>query len=108
MCLFLIKLSDLCIISYLSTCICVTYTGVKYIRMERRHGKFLKKFQLPENANSENICACYQDGVLTVTVQKKPPPEPRKPKTIQVQIGSPENHSPAAPSQDLEDQENRG
>ncbi|MCA0781512.1 Hsp20 family protein, partial [Vibrio vulnificus] len=27
-----------------------------------------------------------QDGVLTVTVQKKPPPEPKKPKTIEVKI----------------------
>ena len=71
--------------------------GVKYLRMERRQGKFLKKFELPDNANPDpdQICACYQDGVLTVTVHKKPPPEPKKPKTIQVQVSSPEaeNHS---------------
>ncbi|CAN6453527.1 unnamed protein product [Victoria cruziana] len=39
---------------------------VKYLRMERR--------------------AEYRDGVLTVTVQKLAPPEPKKPKTIEVQV----------------------
>ncbi|KAL1827290.1 hypothetical protein ACET3Z_005702 [Daucus carota] len=60
--------------------------GVKYVRMERRVGKFMRKFILPENANLEAIKAVCQDGVLTVTVDKLPPPEPKKPKTIQVQI----------------------
>lgn len=58
--------------------------GVKYVRMERRFGKLLKKFVLPENANLDKICAVCQDGVLTVTVEKKPPPEPKKPKVIEV------------------------
>jgi HSP20 family protein len=60
--------------------------GVRYIKMERRLGKYLKKFVLPENADHEKISAVYQDGVLTVTVGKKPPPEPKKPKTIEVQV----------------------
>ncbi|KAK4854017.1 hypothetical protein QYF36_017744 [Acer negundo] len=60
--------------------------GVKYIRMERRLGKYLKKFALPENANTEKISAVCQDGVLTVTVEKKPPPEHKKPKTIEVKV----------------------
>ncbi|KAI4337169.1 hypothetical protein L6164_015616 [Bauhinia variegata] len=60
--------------------------GAKYLRMERRVGKFMRKFVLPENANMDAIAAVCQDGVLTVTVQKLPPPEPKKPKTIQVQI----------------------
>lgn len=60
--------------------------GVKYLRMERRVGKFMRKFMLPENANVEAISAGCQDGVLTVTVDKKPPPEPKKPKTIEVKI----------------------
>ena len=67
--------------------------GVKYIRMERRHGKFLKRFELPDNANLDKICANYQDGVLIVTVDKKPPPEPKKPKTIQIQVVSPEDQA---------------
>ncbi|KAM1012892.1 hypothetical protein ACFX13_043669 [Malus domestica] len=61
--------------------------GAKYVRMERRVGKFMRKFVLPENANVDAISAVCQDGVLTVTVQKLPPPEPKKPKTIEVKIG---------------------
>uniref|UniRef100_A0A7N0V236 SHSP domain-containing protein n=1 Tax=Kalanchoe fedtschenkoi TaxID=63787 RepID=A0A7N0V236_KALFE len=60
--------------------------GVKYVRMER-WGKFMRKFTLQENANTDGITAVVQDGVLTVTVEKLPPPEPKKPKTIEVKIG---------------------
>lgn len=60
--------------------------GVKYLKMERRIGKLMRKFVLPENANIEAISAICQDGVLTVTVTKLPPPEPKKPKTIQVKV----------------------
>ncbi|KAK9149158.1 hypothetical protein Scep_007915 [Stephania cephalantha] len=69
----------------------------KYLRMERRVGKLMRKFLLPENANVDAISAVpgqgplvrpmYQDGVLTVTVEKKPPPEPKKHKTIEVKVG---------------------
>ncbi|KAK3213203.1 hypothetical protein Dsin_017909 [Dipteronia sinensis] len=60
--------------------------GAKYVRMERRVGKFMRKFVLLENANSDAISAGCQDGVLTVTVEKLPPPQPKKPKTIEVKI----------------------
>ncbi|XWS70210.1 hypothetical protein CRYUN_Cryun03dG0029000 [Craigia yunnanensis] len=60
--------------------------GAKYVRMERRVGKFMRKFVLPENANTDAISAVCQDGVLTVNVEKLPPPEPKKPKTIEVKI----------------------
>ncbi|KAJ9550604.1 hypothetical protein OSB04_014649 [Centaurea solstitialis] len=50
--------------------------GVKYVRMERVIGKFVRKFALPENANVEKISAVCEDGVLTITVEKLPPPEP--------------------------------
>jgi len=55
--------------------------------MERRVGKFMRKFVLPENADGDKVSAVCQDGVLTVTVPKLPPPEPKKPKTIEVKIG---------------------
>lgn len=58
--------------------------GVKYLRMERRVGKFMRKFSLPENADVDKISAVCQDGVLTVTVDKVPPPEPKRAKVIQV------------------------
>ncbi|XP_010669352.2 17.1 kDa class II heat shock protein [Beta vulgaris subsp. vulgaris] len=59
---------------------------VKYLKMERRIGKFMRKFVMPENANMEAISAVCQDGVLTVSVEKLPPPEPKKPKTIEVKV----------------------
>ncbi|EHA8592065.1 17.1 kDa class II heat shock protein [Cocos nucifera] len=58
----------------------------KYLRMERRIGKFMRKFPLPEYANLDAISAVSQDGVLAITVEKKPPPEPKKPKTIDVKV----------------------
>ncbi|KAM1224057.1 17.1 kDa class II heat shock protein-like [Malus sylvestris] len=60
--------------------------AVKYLKMERRVGKFMRKFVLPENANLEAITAVSQDGVLTVRVEKLPPPEPKRAKTIQVSV----------------------
>ncbi|XP_031500622.1 17.1 kDa class II heat shock protein-like [Nymphaea colorata] len=59
---------------------------VKYLRMERRVGKLMRKFNLPKNANVDAISAEYRDGVLTVAVQKLPPPEPKKPKTIEIKV----------------------
>lgn len=61
--------------------------GAKYVRMERRVGKFMRKFQLPDNANADAVSAVCQDGVLTVTIEKVPPPEPKKPKTIEIKVG---------------------
>ncbi|XP_071916939.1 17.1 kDa class II heat shock protein-like [Coffea arabica] len=61
--------------------------GVKYLKMERRAGKSMRKFVLPENANLDAISAVSRDGVLTVTVQKFPPPQAKKHKTIEVKAG---------------------
>ncbi|PAN04747.1 hypothetical protein PAHAL_1G088400 [Panicum hallii] len=61
--------------------------GVRYLRMERRMGKFMRRFPLPESADLDSIRAEYKDGVLTVTVDKKPPPEPKKPRVVQVTVG---------------------
>ncbi|KAJ9183620.1 hypothetical protein P3X46_007445 [Hevea brasiliensis] len=60
--------------------------GAKYARMERRVRKFMRRFKLPENVNTDAISAVNQEGVLTVSVEKVPPPEPKKPKTIEVKI----------------------
>ena len=60
--------------------------GVKYLKMERRVGKFMRKFVLPDNANADAVSAVCQDGILTVTVEKLPPPKPKKPRTIEVKI----------------------
>ncbi|KAG6555678.1 hypothetical protein Mapa_002915 [Marchantia paleacea] len=59
----------------------------KFLRMERPAGKFLRKFTLPGNSKVDDIQAACTDGVLTITVPKIPPPEPHKPKTIEVTVG---------------------
>lgn len=61
---------------------------VKYVAMQRRLGKFLKKFVLPDNADQEKVSACCEDGVVTVVVGKKAA-EPKKQVTVEVKVGSP-------------------
>ncbi|XP_021828846.1 18.5 kDa class I heat shock protein-like [Prunus avium] len=39
-------------------------------RVERSSGKFLRRFQLPENAKVDEIKAAMENGVLSVTVSK--------------------------------------
>lgn len=59
--------------------------GCKYIRLERRvPQKLLRKFKLPEDANVSAISAKCENGVLTIVVEKLPPPP--KPKTVEVAI----------------------
>jgi HSP20 family protein len=57
-----------------------------YHRMERSTGSFMRRFRLPNNADSKNIKASADNGVLTVVVPKVPPPEPQKPKVIDVHV----------------------
>lgn len=57
----------------------------KYIMLERRAPqKLLRKFRLPENSNVSAITAKCENGVLTVTVEKHPPPP--KSKTVEISI----------------------
>ncbi|CDO97809.1 unnamed protein product [Coffea canephora] len=59
--------------------------GCKYIRLERSAPqKLSRKFRLPDNANASAISANCENGVLTVAVEKLPPPP--KSKTVQVAI----------------------
>ncbi|KAI5079665.1 hypothetical protein GOP47_0005144 [Adiantum capillus-veneris] len=61
---------------------------IKYIRVERQAGRFTRKFNLPANADLENITAACQDGLLSVVVPKNPPPEQRRPKNFDVKIAT--------------------
>ncbi len=54
-----------------------------YIRVERRYGKFERRFNLPENVNVESVSANYKNGVLEVSLPKK---EEAKPKQIDVKV----------------------
>ncbi|KAI4382377.1 hypothetical protein MLD38_008351 [Melastoma candidum] len=55
----------------------------KWHRVERSSGKFLRRFRLPENAKVDQVKACMEDGVLTVTVPKE---EVKKPEVKSIDI----------------------
>ncbi|MBW4050258.1 MAG: Hsp20/alpha crystallin family protein [Proteobacteria bacterium] len=49
-----------------------------YRRLERRSGRFLRRFTLPESANLESITAKHAHGVLEVTIPKQAKLQPRR------------------------------
>jgi len=49
-----------------------------YERVERATGTFLRRFTLPEGANTEQIKAKQTNGVLEVTIPKTPAVQPRR------------------------------
>ncbi|TMX03860.1 hypothetical protein EJD97_013378 [Solanum chilense] len=59
--------------------------GCKYVRLERNPPlKLMRKFKLPEYCNVSAITAKCENGVLTVVVEKLPPPS--KAKIVKVAI----------------------
>ena len=56
-----------------------TESGKKgYERVERTSGSFLRRFTLPESANTESITAKQTNGVLEVSIPKHPQVQPRR------------------------------
>jgi HSP20 family protein len=51
---------------------------------ERHYGSFERSFAVPEDADVENVTASFKQGVLTVTLPKKPGPD-RSVRTIPVE-----------------------
>jgi HSP20 family protein len=49
-----------------------------YRRLERRSGKFLRRFTLPESANLDSISAKHTHGVLEVSIPKQAKLQPRR------------------------------
>ncbi|HEV7136364.1 MAG TPA: Hsp20/alpha crystallin family protein [Steroidobacteraceae bacterium] len=49
-----------------------------YRRLERRSGKFLRRFTLPDSANLDSISAKHTQGVLEVTIPKQAKLQPRR------------------------------
>ncbi len=47
-------------------------------RVERATGTFLRRFSLPESADAEAIKARHVNGVLEVTIPKRPQEQPRR------------------------------
>ena len=56
----------------------------KYHRVESSYGSFMRRFTVPEDANTEGVEAAFNDGVLMVKLGKKPAPEKPKAKRIPV------------------------
>lgn len=54
----------------------------QYHRIERRYGRFFRRFHFGRNADAEQIEARFSDGELTVRVAKA---EQRKPRRIEIQ-----------------------
>ena len=53
-------------------------TDTGYERVERVSGAFLRRFTLPEGANTDSIKAKQTNGVLEVTIPKAPAVQPRR------------------------------
>ena len=49
-----------------------------YERIERTSGSFVRRFTLPESANTESITAKQTNGVLEVSIPKQPKVQPRR------------------------------
>lgn len=61
-------------------------------RIERRYGSFVRSFTLPATIDTESAQATYENGVLSITLQKK---EAAKPKQVKIEIGSGSSAKPA-------------
>ncbi|MEA2679100.1 MAG: hypothetical protein QOK03_822, partial [Candidatus Binataceae bacterium] len=45
---------------------------------ERSYGKLRRAFELPKDASQDGVRAAYKDGVLDVTIDKRPESKPVK------------------------------
>lgn len=55
----------------------------RYSRVERMHGRFHRRFALPDSADPDGISASGHDGVLQVVIPKRPESRPRR-----IQVGN--------------------
>jgi HSP20 family protein len=51
-------------------------TGKNRYVAERRYGSFQRSFLVPEDADAEHIAADFKNGVLTITMPKRPDAKP--------------------------------
>ena len=52
--------------------------SLQYRRTERGHGRFYRRFVLPDTADDDNVKASGRNGVLTVTIPKQARALPRR------------------------------
>jgi HSP20 family protein len=55
----------------------------RFHRIEREHGRFLRSFTLPDNADATKIAAEFKEGVLVLHLPKN---EKARPKVLEVKI----------------------
>lgn len=58
--------------------------GEKYTRREFGFTEFTRNFHLPETVDANGIKASYENGVLVVTLEKKPEAKPQPARSIEV------------------------
>lgn len=57
--------------------------GLRYHRVERSYGSFLRSFVLPDDADASKVSAEFKDGVLMVRVEKH---EKALPKRVEIKV----------------------
>jgi HSP20 family protein len=57
--------------------------GVKYHRVERSYGSFVRSFSLPDDADENKVSAEFKDGILKIHIQKN---EKARPRAIEVKV----------------------
>jgi HSP20 family protein len=64
-----------------------------YYRLERGYGSFSRSLTLPQGIDPDGVQAHFDRGVLEIRVPK---PEQKKPRQVQIQLGSPTGDDPKA------------
>lgn len=54
-----------------------------YYRSERSYGAFKRSFSLPEDVDVENVIAKYEDGILSLSMNKI---EPKQPEVKEIKV----------------------
>lgn len=52
--------------------------GCEYLIRERRSSSFSRRFTLPEDINAEKVEANFKNGVLTITIPRRPEAQARQ------------------------------
>ena len=55
----------------------------RFSRVERRYGSFHRRFALPDTADADGVAATGRNGVLEITIPKRPESTPRR-----IQVGA--------------------